>query len=57
MTVDQRMSLRELGGVADDARELGRGEVALARAKISRSRHRRRRIAQEIMDRPFPVGQ
>jgi hypothetical protein len=35
MIVEQRMSLRELvGGVAEDARELVRGEVALARAEM-----------------------
>lgn len=35
MTIEQRMSLRELvGGVADDARDLVRCEVALARAEI-----------------------
>jgi Putative Actinobacterial Holin-X, holin superfamily III len=34
-TVEQRMSLRELvGGVAEDARDLVRGEVALARAEV-----------------------
>lgn len=33
--VEQRMSLRELvGGVAEDARDLVRGEVALARAEV-----------------------
>lgn len=35
MTIEQRMSLRELvGGVAEDARDLVRGEVALARAEV-----------------------
>ena len=35
MTIEQRMSLRELvGGVAEDARDLVRGEVALARAEM-----------------------
>jgi hypothetical protein len=35
MTIEQRISLRELvGDVADDARALVRGEVALARAEI-----------------------
>jgi hypothetical protein len=35
MKVEQRMSLRELvGGVAEDARDLVRGEVALARAEV-----------------------
>jgi hypothetical protein len=35
MTIEQRMSLRELvGGVAVDARDLVRGEVALARAEV-----------------------
>ncbi|HEY7578201.1 MAG TPA: phage holin family protein [Acetobacteraceae bacterium] len=35
MTIEQRMSLRELvGGVAEDARYLVRGEVALARAEV-----------------------
>src|SRR5689334_3151336 len=35
MSIDQRMSLRELvGGVAEDARDLVRGEVALARAEM-----------------------
>ena len=34
-TVEQRMSLRELvGGVAEDARDLVRGDVALARAEV-----------------------
>jgi xanthine/uracil permease len=34
-TVEQRISLRELvGGVAEDARDLVRGEVALARAEV-----------------------
>jgi hypothetical protein len=35
MIVEQRMSLRELvGGMAEDARDLVRGEVALARAEM-----------------------
>jgi uncharacterized membrane protein len=35
MAYEQRMSLRELvGGVAEDARDLVRGEVALARAEV-----------------------
>jgi putative superfamily III holin-X len=35
MDIDQRMSLRELiGGAAEDARDLVRGEVALARAEM-----------------------
>lgn len=35
MTIEQRVSLRDLvGGVAEDARDLVRGEVALARAEI-----------------------
>ncbi len=35
MTIEQRMSFRELvGGVAEDARDLVRGEVALARAEM-----------------------
>lgn len=35
MSLDQRLSLRELvGGVAEDARDLVRGEVALARAEM-----------------------
>jgi xanthine/uracil permease len=35
MAFEQRMSLRELvGGVAGDARDLLRGEVALARAEV-----------------------
>jgi hypothetical protein len=34
-TVEQRLSLRALvGGVAEDARDLVRGEVALARAEV-----------------------
>lgn len=35
MTIEQRVSIRDLvGGVAEDARDLVRGEVALARAEI-----------------------
>lgn len=35
MSIEQRLSLRELvGGVAEDARDLVRGEVALARAEM-----------------------
>ncbi|HEY2615786.1 MAG TPA: phage holin family protein [Acetobacteraceae bacterium] len=41
MSVEQRLSLRELvGGVADDARDLVRGEVALARAEAEQKVNR-----------------
>ncbi len=41
MTIEQRMSLRELvGGVAEDARDLVRGEVALARAELEQKADR-----------------
>jgi hypothetical protein len=41
MTIEQRMSLRELvGGVADDARDLVRCEVALARAEFEQKMDR-----------------
>ena len=41
MTVETRMSLRDLiGGIGEDARDLVRGEVALARAEIDRKMER-----------------